>query len=59
MTCGNPTCKYEFCWLCMNEAVPGHYDYGPCAGRQFFDPDSFENRLNENYPILGKIYSFF
>ena len=52
MTCGNPTCKYEFCWLCMNEAVPNHYDFGPCAGKQFFDPDSFQNRLRQSHPRL-------
>ena len=57
MTCGNPLCKYEFCWLCMNEAVPNHYDYGPCAGRQFFDPDSFLNQLGETHPRLYSILS--
>ena len=57
MTCGNPLCKYEFCWLCMNEAVPNHYDYGPCAGRQFFDPDSLSYYLEQNYPYLGYIYN--
>jgi len=58
MTCGNPICKYEFCWLCMNEAVPNHYDYGPCAGKQFFDPDSFSYWLEQNYPCLACIYNF-
>ena len=57
MTCGNPICKYEFCWLCMNEAVPNHYDYGPCAGKQFFDPDSFSYWLEQNYPCLSCIYN--
>ena len=57
MTCGNPICKYEFCWLCMNEAVPNHYDYGPCAGKQFFDPDSFSHWLEQNYPFLACIYN--
>ena len=57
MTCGNPLCKYEFCWLCMNEAVPNHYDYGPCAGKQFFDPDSFQNRLRETHPRLYRVVS--
>ena len=59
MTCGNPICKYEFCWLCMNEAVPGHYEFGPCAGRQFFDPDSFSYRLEQNHPYLSLIYETF
>ena len=57
MTCGSPICKYEFCWLCMNEAVPGHYEFGPCAGRQFFDPDSFSYYLEQNFPILSYIYN--
>ena len=55
MTCGNPICKYEFCWLCMNEAVPNHYDFGPCAGKQFFDPESFENRIRETHPKLYEV----
>ena len=55
MTCGNPICKYEFCWLCMNEAVPNHYDFGPCAGKQFFDPESFENRIKETHPKLYEV----
>ena len=59
MTCGNPICRYEFCWLCMKEAVPNHFDYGPCAGKQFFDPDSFSYRLQQNHPFLYCIYSFF
>ena len=59
MTCGNPVCKYEFCWLCMNEAVPGHYEFGPCAGRQFFDPNSLSYYIEQNYPILSYFYEFF
>ena len=59
MTCGNPICRYEFCWLCMKEAVPNHFDYGPCAGKQFFDPDSFSSRLQRSNPCLYCIYSFF
>ena len=59
MTCGNPICKYEFCWLCMQEAVPNHFDYGPCAGKQFFDPDSFSYQLKINHPCIYYLYSFF
>ena len=59
MTCGNPICRYEFCWLCMKEAVPNHFDYGPCAGKQFFDPDSFSYRLQQSHPHLYCIYSLF
>ena len=59
MTCGNPICRYEFCWLCMNEAVPNHFDYGPCAGKQFFDPDSFSYKLEQSHPCLYCIFSLF
>ena len=59
MTCGNPICRYEFCWLCMKEAVPNHFDYGPCAGKQFFDPESFSYRLQQSHPFLYCIYALF
>ena len=59
MTCGNPICRYEFCWLCMKEAVPNHFDYGPCAGKQFFDPDSFSYKLQRSFPCLYCIYALF
>jgi hypothetical protein len=59
MTCGNPICRYEFCWLCMKEAVPNHFDYGPCQGKQFFDPESFAYRLQQTHPRLFCIYSIF
>ena len=59
MTCGNPICRYEFCWLCMKEAVPNHFDYGPCAGKQFFDPDSSQSGLQSTNPRLNCIYYFY
>ena len=59
MTCGNPICRYEFCWLCMKEAVPNHFEYGPCAGKQFFDPDSLEYRFQMSHPYLYCIYYIF
>ena len=55
MTCGNALCKYEFCWLCMKEAVPGHFEYGQCKGMQFTDPSSFMYQLSRNHPCLYKI----
>ena len=58
MTCGNPTCRNEFCWLCLKEAVPDHFKYGPCAGKQFFDPESFTYQLQQNHPCLYYLYSF-
>ena len=58
MTCGNALCKYEFCWLCMKEAVPGHFEYGQCKGMQFTDPSSFMYQLSRNHPCLYKILVF-
>ena len=57
MTCGNASCKYEFCWLCMKEAVPGHFEYGQCKGMQFINPNSFIFKLKRNHPLLYKIYN--
>ena len=56
MTCGNPTCKYQFCWLCLNEYKPNHYEYGECQDMQFIDEDSFEYWLHENCPYLRYVY---
>jgi hypothetical protein len=55
MTCGNSQCKYEFCWLCMKEAVPGHFEYGQCKGMQFTDTSSFMFQLSRNHPCLYRI----
>ena len=52
MTCGNNLCKYEFCWLCMKEAVPGHFEYGQCKGMQFINPNSFMFKLKRNHPWI-------
>ena len=59
MTCGNPTCKYEFCWLCMKETKPGHYENTPCAGKQFLDTESFEYQLAINHPCLHRVITVF
>ena len=59
MTCGNALCKYEFCWLCMNEAVPGHFEYGECKGMQFIDPNSFMFKLKRKNPFMYRILAFF
>lgn len=59
ITCGNPLCKYEFCWICMKESIPDHYKYGPCAGMQFIEPDSIMFTIKNDYPTIYCIYSFF
>ena len=59
MICGNPTCKYEFCWLCMKETKLGHYENTQCAGKQFLDTEGFEYQLELNHPCLYKLYRIF
>ena len=57
MTCGNKACKFEFCWLCLQESLPDHYESGPCYGKQFIDPDNIFYQLEQKYPFL--FYVFF
>ena len=52
MTCGNPNCKYEFCWICMKEALPNHFKEGPCAGLQFLDEESWMYYIRTHYPKI-------
>ena len=56
MTCGNSACKFEFCWLCMQEAVPGHFQYGQCKGMQFVNTNSCLYKLKLRHPWIYKIY---
>ena len=59
MTCGNKACKYEFCWLCLQESLPGHYEQGGCEGKQFVDPDSIFYQLEQKFPFLYYVFWFF
>ena len=59
MICGNKACKFEFCWLCLQESLPDHYESGPCLGKQFINPDSIFYQLENKYPILYYIFFFF
>ena len=44
MTCIN--CKFEWCWLCLKESLPGHYDEGGnCQGLQFTKCQCFSSRF--------------
>ena len=44
MTCSN--CKYEWCWLCLQESLPGHYNAGgKCEGLQFSNCQCLSNRF--------------
>ena len=57
MTCGNASCRFEFCWLCMQEAVPGHFQYGKCRGMQFVNTTSCLYKLQQRHPFIYKIYN--
>ena len=59
MICGNKACKFEFCWLCLKESLPDHYEYGECEGKQFIDTDSYFYQLEQKYPFLYYVFWFF
>ena len=56
MTCGNAACRFEFCWLCMQEAVPGHFQFGKCKGMQFVNTTSCIYKLKLRHPCIYKLY---
>ena len=33
MTCGDPRCQHEFCWLCLHDWTSATHDASFCAGR--------------------------
>ena len=33
MTCGNPRCQHEFCWLCLHGWTSATHDASFCTGR--------------------------
>jgi hypothetical protein len=41
--CGNPICKYEFCWICMQKYDTGHYTnaLANCYQLQYADESDF------------------
>ena len=44
MICAN--CKYEWCWFCLKESLPGHYDEGGnCYGLQYSKCQCFSYRI--------------
>ena len=51
MTCSN--CKFEWCWLCEEQYMYGHYNQGKCKGFQFSRANNFEeaNRISNNANI--------
>jgi E3 ubiquitin-protein ligase RNF14 len=58
MTC--IICKYEFCWLCMEESLPDHYNNlnSPCYGKQFPD-EEINPRMREAIEGLQNSSVFF
>ena len=45
MTCSN--CKYQWCWLCLKEYFPDHFEAGGnCEGLQYTNYKCFSNRFN-------------
>ena len=46
MTC--TSCKYQWCWLCLEEYKYGHYESGKCEGKQFYvEPNQNQNQDNQ------------
>ena len=44
ITCFN--CKYEWCWLCLQEYEPNHFELnGKCFGLQYAKSECFSNRF--------------
>lgn len=55
--CGNPTCNFEFCWLCLEEYKGDHYEIGKCKDMQYVDENSLRYKLRA-HPCLIKVYNF-
>ena len=59
MTCF--VCKYEFCWLCMGEYNPEHYNIvGTPCHNQMFPPEEVDPQLmNEIQELNENLFLFF
>ena len=44
MTCSQ--CNFQWCWVCEQECVAGHYLFGTCKGLQFSDVHSRKDASN-------------
>jgi len=61
MTCGNPTCKAQFCWLCLGLYAPDHFsneqDFPECFDKQYWTPPQPLRDFNvalDNTPTRGR-----
>lgn len=56
MKCANPSCKYEFCWICMGEYSSNHYRNPllACYGMQNIN----QSNILVRYPFLRFIKVF-
>jgi hypothetical protein len=57
MICGNPNCRFEFCWICMNWPNSSHYrnPLSPCFGMQYIN----QNNIMVKVPFLRFFKLFF
>ena len=53
MTCGNPRCQHEFCWLCLHDWTSATYNASFCIGRAETSHSevlaSVERRIRSNW----------
>ena len=59
MTCINPICKHEFCWLCLQPYTEDHYKYGPCKGKQFEGMKFRANNVNDDKCCFNTLLKIF
>jgi len=57
MTCANLECKYEFCWICLEQYTGNHFSNirSSCYGLMSVD----QNSLMIRYPVLRFFYKIF
>ena len=39
----NSNCKYQWCWICEEKYIYGHYNSGRCKGQQFTKADNLRD----------------
>jgi len=55
MTCGNQSCKAQFCWLCLHLYAPDHFsnaaEYPDCYDKQYWHPPDIGDPIAQNPPV--------